>query len=162
MLDMALNGLSLGDLGLAANRMLLGVFFLLARFRWVWDPSRPEDPWFNLARKKSLVDKLCHCGYGWHPPLAAAVALVEILAGAALIVGLCTVPAAFGLLVILLFATWCTAYDKVMEQKPVDAVDMAACYLWRVEGPYIFSALGVLMAGPGGYSLDHILWRLYG
>jgi hypothetical protein len=46
----------------------------------------------------------------------------------------------------------------VMEQNPVDQVDCVSCYMWRVEGCYIASTLGILLEGPGAYSLDALLW----
>jgi uncharacterized membrane protein YphA (DoxX/SURF4 family) len=75
------------------------------------------------------------------------------------VLGLFTIPAALVLLVILLVATRCTAYQKVMEQNPVDRIDCVACYLWRVEGLYIGLAIIILLAGPGAYSIDYLIWR---
>lgn len=151
-----LMGLGYSDLGLFLNRLVLGIFFLLARFRWFWDPTRVPE-FFNPERHKHLANKLCTCGYHWHPKLSAAVATVEVFAGCALIVGLLTVPAAFGLLVILSFATYCTARAKVMAQSPVDRADCVSCYLWRVEGVYIVLAISTILMGPGKVSLDYLL-----
>lgn len=95
----------------------------------------------------------------WSRGWAWVAALVEVLAGVAVVIGLLTLPAAFGLLVTLLVATICTAYDKVMEQNPVDKLDCVACYLWRVEGLYIGLAIIILLAGPGAYSIDYLIWR---
>src|ERR1700692_2305274 len=143
------------DLGLLVLRVMLGVFFVLARFRWLYDPSRPLSPWLNAGRHEHLRNKLCYCGYGSHPLLVAFVAVTEISAGCAIIVGLLTELALMGLMSVLLFATWCTAKEKVCAQNPVDKVDYVSCYLWRVEGVYIAICGVLLLNGPGLYSLDH-------
>lgn len=149
-------GLGSQDLAVLILRLLLGTFFVLARFRWVYDPSRPLDPWFNTARHKHLVQRLCTCGYSPNPYLSGFVACVEISAGMAIIVGLLTLPATMGLLSVLLFGTYCTARVKVCEQLPVDKIDCVSCYLWRVEGVYIAIAIAILALGPGHYSLDAV------
>jgi len=152
-------GLGLTDAALFVARVLLGVFFILARFRFFYDPSRP-DCWLNADRCESLTRKLAHCGMRTSPRAWAWVAaLVEVGAGFAVLIGFLTMPAAFGLLVTLLLATKCTARAKVFEQNPVDKLDCVACYLWRVEGLYIGLALIILLAGPGSFSVDALIWR---
>lgn len=148
-----LNGVGSSDTMLLLARCYLGAFMVLARFRWFYDPSRPEEPWFNTARRVSLHKTVSACGFT-HPALAALVALVEVLAGLALIVGLLTVPAAFGLLVICVVATWCRGAEKVAKQNPVDAIDWYSCYLWTPEPGYILAALTIIVFGPGAISLD--------
>lgn len=145
------------DLGTLLLRLVLGVFFVLARFRWVYDPSRPQEPWLNAARHSHLINRLCTCGYGNHAAMSAFVATVEISAGLAVIFGLLTELALLGLLCVLSFGTYCTAYEKVEQQNPVDDVDCVSCYLWRVEGVYIIIGIVLLLSGPGMYSLDHWL-----
>lgn len=138
-------------------RLIVGLFFVLARFRWFFDPSRPGACFWNSARHKHLAQRLCTCGYGMHPILSGFVAFVEVFAGLALIVGLLTNLAAVGLLGILAVGTYCTAREKVLAQNPVDRVDCVSCYLWRVEGPYLALVVGLLFTGPGRYSLDAIV-----
>jgi uncharacterized membrane protein YphA (DoxX/SURF4 family) len=146
------------DIASLLLRIVLGVFFVLARFRWFFDPSRPDQPLFNTLRRIHLTAKLCECGYGKHPLLAGVVACVEVFGGLSVIGGFLTRFATTGLLTVLLFATLCTAMQKVCEQRPVDGVDCVSCYLWRVEGVYITIALCILALGPGVYSLDWLLW----
>lgn len=112
----------------------------------------------NAKRHSHLKWKVCDCGYGDYTYLACFLAAVETLGGLGVIAGLLTHLATLGLLVVLLFATYCTAWQKVCEQKPVDMVDCVSCYLWRVEGVYIVIALCILALGPGVYSLDYLLW----
>lgn len=166
-------GLNLTDVAILVARLLLGVFFVLARFRFFYDPAggaslpRLAMPnhienrkWFNPRRAYSLTTKLVHCGCTVKPSLQAWIAAtVEVLAGLGLIVGLLTVPSAIALLIVLLVATRCTAKDKVCEQNPCDKLDVVCAYLWRVEGLYIGLAAIILLAGPGAYSIDHLIWR---
>jgi uncharacterized membrane protein YphA (DoxX/SURF4 family) len=157
-LDFTLSGIGYPDVASLLLRVLLGTFFILARFRWFYDPSRPDDPWFNALRHKHLRWKLCSCGYYDHPLLVGFVACVEVSAGFAVVFGLLTMLATLGLLAVLLFATFCTAKEKVCEQKPVDCIDCVSCYLWRVEGVYITIAFALLAMGPGNLSLDAMVW----
>lgn len=155
-----LSGGAAPDFLIAFVRVTLGVFFVLARFRWFWDPSRSPSCWFNPARHQHLAQRLCTCGYGLHPFLSGLVACIEVSAGFALIFGLLSTLATMGLTGVLLFGTWCTARTKVLEQNPVDPVDCVSCYLWRVEGIYLAMAFGLLFSGPGRFSLDYALGLL--
>lgn len=146
------------DLILLLNRLVLGGFFVLARFRWIYDPSKPSDQWFNGARHASLENKLCACGYGRNESLGVLVALAEVGAGIALIVGFLTQAAALGLLVVLLFATYCTAREKTMRQNPVDGVGVVESYLWTPEPLYIVLCIIAIVGGAGAFSVDRLLF----
>lgn len=146
------------DLALAGIRAILGVFFILARFRYFYDPSRPDDPWLNAKRVDHLAWKLCICKFPNAKHLAPAVAIVEVGAGVFLVLGLLTHLAAFGLLVILIGATHCTMHEKVAKQEPVDRIDWWSCYLWTVEPIYIVLAAVLVVAGGGALSLDAALF----
>ena len=142
------------DLGTFLLRIVLGLFFVLARFRFFYDPSKPYGTqWLNRDRVTHLRNKLHACGYH-NSCLACFVACVEVGGGLALIFGFLTILATLGLIVILIFATLCTARNKVGEQCPVDGLDCCSCYLWRVEGVYIIIAIAILLFGPGAWSLD--------
>lgn len=157
-LTVLVTGLSAYDFASLILRVVIGTFFVLARFRWFYDPSRPLAPLLNPARHKHMVERLCTCGYGSHPVMSAFVACVEVAAGMAVIIGLLTVVATVGLMGVLLFATLCTARQKVLEQSPVDCIDCVSCYLWRVEGGYIAVCAVILLLGPGAYSLDRLVF----
>lgn len=165
------DGLGLADVALFLNRFILGSFFFLARFRFIYDPSKPRtvsyrarlelpavqwrevhnERWFNRDRRASLMNKMAHCGYGrwWAWPVAFA----EVGGGLMLILGLFAPVAGSILFVLTIFASRCTAKTKVYEQNPVDRIDVCACYLWRVEGLYIIMALVVILGGPGAWSI---------
>lgn len=154
------HGLNAIDAALLITRLLLGVFFVLARFRFFWDPSKPAGyRWCNIDRQFSFVKKLHYCGCAKRPTVWAwTAAVAEVLAGLGLIVGLLTWVSALGLLIVLLVASRCTWRQKVYEQHPVDSADVVCAYLWRVEGLYIGLAIMIILAGPGKYSLDYLLF----
>lgn len=138
-------------------RIVLGLFFVLARFRFFYDPSK-QPCLLNDVRHTSLTNKMQHCGWQkWPAFWAWFVACVEVFAGLGVLAGLLTTIAAFGLMVITLMGTLCTAKSKVMEQHPVDKLDYVSCYLWRVEGIYILIAAMILLGGPGAYSFDALV-----
>lgn len=162
------------DVAALLSRTALGGFYFMARFRWVYDPSQEDsefrwmgahgdhvnhttvlgERWFNKDRHASLCNKLGRCGFGRDRRLAALVALTEIVGGAFVVFGLLTQLSALALLVVTLFATVCTAKEKVKKQNPIDDVDCVTCYLWLVEPHLIVLALVVIFLGPGALSLD--------
>lgn len=157
-MELMVSGLGANDLALFLNRLLLGIFFVSYRFRWVFDPSDPTgDYWFPLARRNRLVNRLCTCGYSNNPLLSATVAITEILAGLGLLVGLLSIPSAFGILAVMVFANCCTPFEEVPAMHPVDRIDIVACYLRLVEPLYLYMALVVILLGPGHWSMDYLI-----
>lgn len=152
------------NIALLLLRVVLGLFFVIYRFRWIYDPTSKTSPWLNSIRHQHLEAKLCSCGWGMHPALAGFVALVEISAGLGVMFGLLTQAAAFGLMTILIVATSCTAKAKIKVQNggkgPEDRIDVVSCYLWTVEPIYILIAFVILLLGPGSYSLDALIQHL--
>lgn len=139
-------------------RFMLGFFFVSYRFRWFFDPNPNDGVQFcSPYRHLKLRQKLCSCGWGMSPTMAAFVAISEFLAGLGVLFGFLTTLSAIGLLIILVVATACTAKEKTMRQLPVDGIDVVNCYLWNPEPVYIMLALIIANFGPGWLSLDH-LW----
>jgi uncharacterized membrane protein YphA (DoxX/SURF4 family) len=147
------------DVASLIARLALGSFFVLARFRFFYDPSQPAGTrWLCSPRRRSLTRKMCVCGWKWKPSLWAWIAaLIEVGAGAFLIIGLLTRLSAFGLLAVTVVANVCTAREKVLKQNPVDRIDCIGCYLWTAEPLYIMFSLIVLLLGPGLLALDSII-----
>lgn len=140
-------------------RFVLGFFFVSYRFRWFWDPTPGDGVEIcSPYRHLKLRQKLCSCGWGMNPKLAAFVAISEVAAGLGVIAGFLTTLSTLGLLLILLVATLCTAKEKTLRQNPVDRIDIVNCYLWNPEPVYIVLAIVVIAFGPGWFSLDHFLW----
>jgi uncharacterized membrane protein YphA (DoxX/SURF4 family) len=169
MINILHSGLDLTDIALFINRVILGGFFVLARFRFFFDPSKPtlrvhpvqftilsSERWLNADRRKSLHNKLMYCGFK-HPAWVWVVAITEVGAGILLISGLFTALAGLCLLVLTMRASVCTARTKVFEQNPCDPLDVCACYLWRVEGLYIVMSAICVLAGPGSFALSEVL-----
>lgn len=156
MTEIIINGLGHSQDGvLLLLRILLGSFFVLARFRYFYDPSRPDDPWLNGKRHDHLRWKMCTCGFPrW---LAPFIASIEVSAGLGVTFGFLTPISALGLFCVTVGATFCTAKVKIKEQGPVDKIDFVSCYLWRVEILYISMALLLALNGGGRWSLDHLI-----
>lgn len=153
-------GLGYSDLGLFLNRFILGLFFVIYRFRWIYDPSDKECSWFSPRRRYRLMNRLCTCGYTDNAVLAGTVAMVEILAGLALMAGFLTIPAAGGIIAVMIFANCCTPKEEIPLMNPVDKIDWVACYLRLVEPLYLFMALLVVLMGPGRWSIDYALYHM--
>ena len=163
-----------GDIALLIIRSTLGLFYVLARFRFFYDPagggSLPAEPlpmgftgtsayndrkWLNPRRFASLRRKMQHCGINYLPGAWAwFAAIVEVFGGLLLILGVWSRIMAVLLLGVSLAATRCTWRQKVFEQNPVDCIDVCACYLWRVEGLYIIMALVITISGGGAIALN--------
>lgn len=148
------------DAALFLLRFTMGLFFVVYRFRWVWDPSDCTKQWCPPARRDRLIKRLEDCGYGYHPILAGSVAVIEILAGLGLMAGLLTIPSAVGIFVIMLFANCCTPREEIPLMRPVDKVDVVRCYLHLAEPLYAVMALSVVLMGPGRWSMDYVIWRV--
>lgn len=159
-MEFLLTGAGGADLVLFVIREVLGWFFVLARFRYVYDPSRPEDAWFNAGRHANFKKKLGICGWPESTPLAHFVAIAEILGGVALIIGFLTPIAALGLLIISLFALKCSWRDKTYKQNPVDGIHVAECFLWTPEPHYVVLATIIFAAGAGAFSVDGLILSL--
>lgn len=167
-------GIGGAGIALLLARVTLGLFYVLARFRFFYDPSKPlyavvgrdafgafeygNTRWLNKERQDSLIRKMSLCGLTWRPRLWAWIAaVVEVGAGLLLIVGLYAPLMALALLVVTALATRCTWRQKVYEQNPCDALDVCACYLWRVEGLYLILALCIIIGGGGAFALSDYL-----
>lgn len=148
------------DVVLFVIREVLGLFFVLARFRYVYDPSRPDNPWFNAQRHANFKRKLGICGWPENTGLAHFVAFAEILGGLALIIGFLTPLAGFGLLIISIFAMACSAREKTYKQNPVDGIHVAECFLWTPEPLYVVLAAIVMAMGAGAFSVDAVILGL--
>ncbi len=133
---------------------IVGLFFVLARFRFFYDPSKsPSLRWFNRLRYQSLYNKIHSCGWTHRTALWTwYTAVVEVLGGLSLMLNIGRSISGPLLLGLLLVASKCTYRTKCLEQCPVDKIDWLCAYLWRVEGLYI-AMLAVVVVEDWGYIL---------
>ena len=122
------------DLALLLLRVVLGVC--------VW-----QHGWGKLNHINDLVDI-------WKVPLPLAwlVAAVQLAGAAAMILGLLTVPFAFALAIVHAVATKKLVF---MANEPFVAPSR---HSWSIGLLYTVIPLSIALAGPGIYSLDHVLF----
>jgi uncharacterized membrane protein YphA (DoxX/SURF4 family) len=79
---------------------------------------------------------------------------IEFAGGSALIVGLLSVLAAFGLFVICVGAIALDAVKRISAWQPIDRADWFGDLLYLPESLYCIGLSVVMLAGPGPWSLD--------
>ena len=148
MLELTL-GLNAVDVALAVPRIAVGVFFAISGAHKLCVPERHA----SLVRTLQ-ADRVPAVGVmqWWVPSW-------EFLAGLGMVLGLASVPAAGILTVIMLVACWCEAGKTVRGYNPINAADKVDDYLYLPEVLYLVILSVTLLAGPGAYSLDHVLFR---
>jgi uncharacterized membrane protein YphA (DoxX/SURF4 family) len=78
----------------------------------------------------------------------------EFGGGCALIIGLLSVLAAFGLFVICIGALALDAVKRIRAWQPIDRADWLGDLLYLPEALYCIGLTVVMLAGPGRWSLD--------
>jgi len=79
---------------------------------------------------------------------------VEFAGGCALIIGLLSVLAAFGLFVVCGGAFALDAVKRIRAWRPLDRADWLGDLLYIPEALYSIGLTVVMLAGPGAWSLD--------
>jgi uncharacterized membrane protein YphA (DoxX/SURF4 family) len=82
---------------------------------------------------------------------------IEFAGGSALIIGLLSVLAAFGLFVVCFGAIALDAFKRVRAWQPIDRADWLGDLLYVPETLYCIGLAVVMLAGPGPWSLDAIV-----
>jgi putative oxidoreductase len=137
-------GVSAPDAALTLNRVALGIFFAISGFNKLFDASR------HATLKQTLQDD----GVPGVQVMQWLVPGVEFSAGCALVLGLLSALAAFGLLVICLTALSLDAIKRIAEWQPINRGDWVADLLYLPEMLYCIGLAIVVLAGPGRWSLD--------
>lgn len=143
-------GLHTVDLALAVPRVAVGTFFAISGAHKLLVKER------HAALVRTLqADRVPAVGFmqWWVPGW-------ELAAGLCLTVGLGSVFAAGVLTCIMCVACFCEAREKVASYKPINAADRVDDYLYLPEVLYLLLLAVTLLAGPGAYSLDHLLFNL--
>lgn len=127
-------------------RVSLGSFFALSGWHKL----------FNAQRHHEFVATLMANGVYNHFT-EWAVCGVEFSGGCALILGLLTPLASFGLLVIILTAIWTDGASRLAQLKPIDKGDAVCCFLYLPEVMYAIMLMSLILSGPGAFSVDNAL-----
>ena len=147
MLRHLFTGLGSPELALAINRVAVGLFFLLSGYHKL----------FDAQRRAALVVTLRSAGFSHVSVLRWLLPCAEFSGGLAVAIGLLSVPAALGLLIISIGATIADGIKRIANWKPIDKADFLDDILYLPEVLYALLLLSVILAGPGPYSLDALL-----
>jgi putative oxidoreductase len=129
---------------LTLNRFALGTFFAITGYHKL----------FNAARHATLTRTLQDDGVRALPVMQWLLPVVEFSAGCALIVGLLSALAAFGLFVVCLGAIALDAGKRVTTWQPINRADWLGDVHYLPEALYCIGLAIVMLAGPGPWSLD--------
>ena len=129
---------------LTLNRVALGMFFAISGYHKLFNPSRHA----------TLTQTLQDDGVRAVPIMQWLVPGIEFSGGWALIIGLLSALAAFGLFVICLGAVVFDSIKRVGAWQPIDRADWLGDLLYLPEALYCIGLAVVMLGGPGPWSLD--------
>jgi len=135
---------------LTLNRIALGVFFAISGYHKL----------FNVSRHATLTRTLKDDGVHEVPIMRWLLPSAEFSGGWALILGLLSVLAAFGLFVICAGALALDAVKRIRAWQPIDRADWLGDLLYVPEALYCIGLTVVMLAGPGPWSLDETIAAL--
>jgi uncharacterized membrane protein YphA (DoxX/SURF4 family) len=139
-----LQGAQAPSAALTLNRVALGMFFAISGYHKL----------FNAARHATLTRTLEDDGVHALPVMQWLLPGAEFAGGSALIVGLLSVLAAFGLFVICAGALTLDAVKRIRAWEPIDRADWLGDLLYVPEALYCIGLTVVMLAGPGPWSVD--------
>jgi putative oxidoreductase len=140
-------GANAPDAALTLNRVALGLFFSISGYHKL----------FNAARHATLRHTLRADGVAGVRVMEWVVPSVEFGGGMALILGLLSALAAFGLFVICLGAVALDAIKRVSAWAPINKADLVGDLLYLPESLYCIALAVLMLAGPGSWSVDAVL-----
>jgi uncharacterized membrane protein YphA (DoxX/SURF4 family) len=139
-----IQGAQAPNVALTLNRVALGVFFAISGYHKLFNPPR------HATLTRTLQDDGVH----GVPIMQWLLPSSEFSGGCALIVGLLSVLAAFGLFVICVGALAFDAVKRIRAWQPIDRADWLGDLLYVPEALYCIGLTVVMLAGPGPWSLD--------
>jgi uncharacterized membrane protein YphA (DoxX/SURF4 family) len=142
--SLILQGAQAPNAALALNRVALGAFFAIGGYHKLFNASR------HATLTRTLQDDAVHA----LPIMQWLLPSVEFGGGVALIIGLLSVLAAFGLFVICFGALALDAVKRIRAWQPIDRADWLSDLLYLPEALYCIGLTVVMLAGPGPWSLD--------
>jgi uncharacterized membrane protein YphA (DoxX/SURF4 family) len=137
-------GANAPEAALTLNRMALGAFFTISGYHKL----------FNASRHATLVDTLKTDGVRGVAVMQWVVPCIELGGGCALVIGLLSALAAFGVFVLCLFAFKLDAIKRIDGWHPLDRADWFGDILYLPESLYCIGLSVVMLAGPGPWSVD--------
>jgi putative oxidoreductase len=137
-------GAQFPNAALTLNRVALGAFFAISGYHKL----------FNAARHAALTRTLQDDGVHGLSIMRWLLPSVEFGGGGALIIGLLSALAAFGLFVICAGAFALDAIKRIRSWRPIDRADWLGDLLYVPEALYCIGLTVVMLAGPGAWSLD--------
>ena len=137
---------------LTLNRVALGAFFAISGYHKL----------FNASRHTTLTRTLQDDGVHAVPIMRWLLPSAEFGGGCALLIGLLSVLAAFGLFVICVGALALDAVKRIAAWQPLDRADWLGDLLYVPETLYCIGLTVVMLAGPGPWSLDARIAALLG
>lgn len=140
-------GANAPHVALTLNRVALGIFFAISGYHKL----------FNASRHATLTRTLQDDGVQAVTVMQWLVPGVEFSGGCALIIGLLSALAAFGLFVISFGAFVLDASKRIGAWQPVDRADWLGDALYVPEALYCIGLAVVMLGGPGMWSLDAII-----
>jgi putative oxidoreductase len=149
-LDFIIQGAQAPNAALTLNRVALGVFFAISGYHKL----------FNASRHATLTRTLQDDGVHAVPIMRWLLPSIEFSGGWALIIGLLSVLAAFGLFVISAGAVALDAVKRIRAWQPLDRADWLGDMLYIPEALYCIGLTVVMLAGPGPWTLDAVIAAL--
>jgi putative oxidoreductase len=143
-LSLIILGAQAPNAALTLNRVALGTFFAISGYHKL----------FNASRHATLTGTLQDDGVHAVPIMQWLLPIAEFSGGFALIVGLLSVLAAFGLFVICLGAVALDAVKRIRAWGPLDRADWLGDILYIPEALYCIGLTVVMLGGPGPWSID--------
>ncbi len=140
-------GANAPEAALTLNRVALGTFFAISGYHKL----------FVASRHATLARTLQDDGVRAVPVMQWLVPGVEFSGGCALLLGLLSALAAFGLFVVCLGAVALDASKRVATWAPINRADWIGDLLYLPEALYCVGLAVVMLAGPGPWSLDALL-----
>jgi uncharacterized membrane protein YphA (DoxX/SURF4 family) len=150
MIDMLSNGVGWTDIALTLNRVAVGTFFMLSGYQKLFNPQRHR---VLVNELEALHIPAVRFNQWWVPT-------VEFTAGGGVFIGFLAPLAALGLLVIILIASITSGRQTIKAYNPIDKADRIDDWLYLPETLYAFMLIVVILAGPGPYRLDTVIYRL--
>jgi len=142
--SLIIQGAQAPNAALTLNRIALGAFFAISGYHKL----------FNASRHAALTGTLQDDGVHALPIMQWLLPTAEFGGGCALIIGLLSVLAAFGLFVICIGALALDAVKRISAWQPIDRADWLGDLLYLPEALYCIGLTVVMLAGPGRWSLD--------